>query len=130
MEYTWRSATAGILDIISGVGMLFICFCLMLAGYYFYMIGGPNSSWLPTLRYSIGTLLVIVALLAIVIVALLAIIGGIFCLRRKRWGLSLAGAIAALFCCFIFGVISIILTMLAHSDFRQVSPAQPSQSYS
>ena len=122
MEYTWRSATAGILDIISGVGMLFICFCLMLAGYYFYMIGGPNSSWLPTLIYSIGILLVIVALLAI--------IGGIFCLRRKRWGLSLAGAIAALFCCFIFGVISIILTMLAHSDFRQVSPAQPSQSYS
>lgn len=32
MEHYWRTATAGILDIISGVGMLFICFWLALGG--------------------------------------------------------------------------------------------------
>ena len=119
MEHSWRPVVAGILDIISGVGILLVCFCLMLAGYYSYMIGGPNSSWLPALLYAIGILLVLAAILAIT--------GGIFCLRRKRWSLALAGAIAALFCCLIFGIISIILTVLAHSEFKQVLIAQASQ---
>ena len=119
MQHSWRPVAAGVLDIISAVSMLFVCSCLMLAGYYSYMIGGPNSSWLPTLLYIIGILLVIVAIIAIT--------GGVFCLRRKAWNLALAGAIAAFFCCFIFGIISIILTVFARSEFKQVPIAQTSE---
>ena len=116
MEHTWKPAVAGILDIISGVGMLFVCFCLMLGGYYASMIGGPNSQWLPALLYALGILFIVVAIIAIT--------GGVFCIQRKVWGLALAGAIAAFFCCFLFGAVSIALILLARSEFGQGLIAQ------
>ena len=109
MEHNWRTVTAGVLDIISGVGMLFVCFWLVLAGGITSVVGNVPQ-WVPGFLFDLA---VPFALLAI-----LAVIGGIFCIKKKGWGMALTGAISAFFCCFIFGVISIILTALSHSDFK------------
>jgi hypothetical protein len=109
MERPWRPLTAGILDIISGVGMLFVCFWLVLAGGITTVVGNVPA-WVPNLLFGLA---VPFALLAI-----LAVIGGIFAVQRKSWGLALAGSIAAFFCCFIFGIVSIILISLSHNEFK------------
>lgn len=110
MEHYWRTATAGILDIISGAGMLFICFWLALAGGIVGVLGSDVPQWLSPALFAVA--------IAMAALAVLAITGGIFCILRKIWGLALAGAIAAFFCFFLLGAISIALTALARSEFK------------
>ncbi len=109
MEKTWKTLTAGILDIVSGVGMMFVCFWLVVLGGISGVVH-TVPQWVPGLLFSLSTLLVIVAIVAV--------IGGIFAINRKAWGMALTGAIASFFCCFIFGVVSIVLTALAHKEFK------------
>lgn len=109
MEHNWRSVTAGILNIISGVGMLFVCFWLVLAGGITSVVGNVPQ-WVPGFLFALAV--------PFVILSILAVIGGILCIKRKFWGMALTGAIASFFCCFIFGIVSIILTALARSEFK------------
>ena len=48
--------------------------------------------------------------------------GGIFALQRKNWGLALTGAIFTLVPTFVLGVVAIVLTALARSEFEAASP--------
>lgn len=116
MQSTWRSTTAGILDIIAGV-WTFCCVILL------FIMGGvstiiPNiPAWIATILFSIS--------IPMVVMAVLAIAGGISNVVRKSWGFSLAGSIAGFFCSFTFffwgfvvGIIAIVLTVIARSEFK------------
>jgi len=46
-----------------------------------------------------------------------AIFGGLAALNRRRWGLSVAGAIAAIFCFFPLGIAAVVVTILAQPEF-------------
>ena len=59
--------------------------------------------------------LVTVPLIAIVV---LAIIGGIFCLQRKRWGWALAGSIIAILPFSILGIVAVILVAISKDEFE------------
>ncbi|GAG33364.1 unnamed protein product, partial [marine sediment metagenome] len=48
-----------------------------------------------------------------------AIIGGIFALRRKLWGLALAGAICAIPCSAALGILATIFVSLGRREFAQ-----------
>ncbi len=109
MEKSWKTLTAGILDIISGVGMIFVCFGLMLAGSITGIVRDVPQ-WVPGLLFAIAILFIVVAIVAV--------LGGIFAIKRKAWGMALAGSIAAFFCCFIFGIVAIVLTAWAHNEFK------------
>jgi ABC-type dipeptide/oligopeptide/nickel transport system permease component len=50
------------------------------------------------------------------IISILAIIGGIYTLRRKNWGMALAGSIAAFFCSCPLGIAAIILIVLSKNE--------------
>jgi hypothetical protein len=52
------------------------------------------------------------------IVGILAIVGGIYALRRKIWGLALAGSIAAFFPSWILGIAAIVFTALSKNEFE------------
>lgn len=108
MQRPWRPLTAGILGIISGVGMLFVCFWLILAGGITSIIGNVPT-WVTGLLFGLA--------LPFALLAILAVIGGIYAIRRKAWGLALAGSISAFFCCFILGIIAIPLIAISHSEF-------------
>jgi hypothetical protein len=109
MERPWRPLTAGILDIVSGVGMLFVCFWLVLAGGITSIITSVPQ-WIPGLLFGLA--------IPFALLAILAVIGGIFAIHRKAWGLALAGSISAFFCFFLFGVVAIILIAVSHNDFK------------
>lgn len=109
MERTWRSLTAGILDIVAGVAMLFLCFWLVLAGGIVF-VAGDVPQWVPTLLFGLAV--------PFTLLSILSIVGGIFAIQRKLWGLALAGSIGAFFCFFILGVVALILVSLSRNEFK------------
>jgi hypothetical protein len=63
----------------------------------------------------IASLLAIVFILGI----LLSIIGGLFAVRRKTWGLALTGAAGAFVCIPILGIVAIIIILISWSRFTR-----------
>ncbi len=59
------------------------------------------------------------------LVSALAIVGGIFSIRRRRWGLALAGAIAATSVFFYCGVPAIIFVSMGRSEFLSQNSNPP-----
>jgi len=104
-DRTWMPTVAGILMIISGVGHtiggLAMVITVGLGGAF---MGVP---WLGALG---------VPLLALGIVALL---GGIYALRRQVWGLALAGSVCVLIVGnLVFGVLSLVFVIMAKNEFQ------------
>jgi hypothetical protein len=104
MERTWKGTTAGILTIIGGI-------IGIAAGAIFATIGSAFMLGIPGLELMAGIGGGIIAL------GVIALIGGIFTLRRKSWGFGLAGAILALFPIIPLGVLAIIFVSMAKSEF-------------
>jgi hypothetical protein len=81
MQKTWKPTTAGILAIVAGA--FEVIFGIVIA--VFGGIGGGlvGMGWLG----AIGA--------PVIILGIVAIMGGIYALRRRIWGLALAGSICA-----------------------------------
>lgn len=110
-EKTWMSMTAGILDIICGTWQLFIAFIFTFLGGVLRVVAN-----LPPM---VAPLLAVLAI-PFTILGILAIAGGVYALRRKVWGLALAGSIVSLFSLhfFILGIAAIVFTALAKNEFE------------
>lgn len=109
MKRTWMPTVAGILDIVSGsVGLVW--FCIML-------VGGAALRFMPRMPMMLPPLIMGMAV-PLVIVAILAIVGGVYALQRKNWGLALAASIAAFFPLWILGIPAIVLTSLSREEFE------------
>jgi hypothetical protein len=119
MERTWKTKTAGILAIIIGA------LCVIEWGVV-ALLGIFEWGWL-----AMGGLLgaggIIEAIAAIVIaIGIVAIVGGIFALRRKRWRLALAGSICTIFSLWFIPILvnvplaiaAIVLVVLGKREFE------------
>jgi hypothetical protein len=105
MEKTWKPTVAGILTIIAGA-LQVILGTLGATGVGF--VGGIIG---------IGWLSAIFA--PLIVFGIIAIIGGIYALRRQVWGLALAGSIFALIGpWFVLGILSIIFVSLGKGEFK------------
>jgi uncharacterized membrane protein len=80
---TWKPTTAGVLTIIAGTFMLIFGFALA------HLVA-------PRLTHSYTISRLPVRIVSVVL-GLVAVVGGIFAIRRQAWGLALAGAICSLF---------------------------------
>lgn len=60
----------------------------------------------------------IISILAFIVSLPLAIIGGIMAIRRKLWGLALAGSIGAFICSPLLGIAAIILVAQSRRGFK------------
>jgi hypothetical protein len=114
MDGRWKTITAGILELVSGAaaltGVLVLLFISLIAGAFLH----------STPYYVVLSICLLLALI-LLIAAMLAIIGGISSLRRTRWGLALAGSIAALFPWWPLGVMAIVLIVLSKENFSQAA---------
>jgi hypothetical protein len=106
MEKTWKPTTAGILSIIAGVLNLIVGIALAATD---VMLLGPIIG-LPVL----GPLAAVLIVLGIV-----SLVGGIFAVQRRIWGVALAGAICALFPppVIILGILAIVFVALGKREF-------------
>jgi len=106
-EKTWKPTAAGILCIIAGaIGVLSIMI-LTLVG---LVLGGPGA------EFSIDAPIIKIWILG-GIATIIAIVGGIYALRRRVWGLALAGSICALVGFGIPGILAIIFVILGKGEF-------------
>jgi len=121
MEKTWKPTTAGILTIVAG-GLNLIAGIVVanISGMIDWIIKSLPS-WYPEAEaiYCAPNLVAIGAIL--IILGIVAIAGGIFALRRRIWGLALAGAICALFPppVIVLGILSIIFVTLGKEEFAE-----------
>ena len=95
----WMPTAAGILSIIAGV-IAFFLFILVAA------MDGPEG---------VAGAIFGLALIAIGIVA---IVGGVFSLRRRIWGLALAGAICSVLGSLILGIPGIVFIAMSKREFK------------
>ena len=116
MEKTWKPTAAGILTIIAGFLGLLIGIALAVG----LGIAGTMIGVIPGIP-GIGFL----ALIAIpgIILSIVAIVGGIYALRRRLWGLALAGAICSLLFTipllgWILAILAIIFVSLGKGEFE------------
>jgi len=58
----------------------------------------------------------------LIIWGIVPIVGGIYALRRRRWGLALAGSICSLIGCVIFMIYGAIVFLGAYSDNPEALP--------
>ena len=107
----WMPVTAGILDLLIGVPGL-------IAGIILAVIGG-------FLTFFIGGLGAIIAG-PMIILSIVAIIGGVFAIRKRAWGFALAGAICGFIVglplvvvpAILFGIPAIVFTALGKRQFK------------
>ena len=104
MQETWKPTAAGILCIIAGVIGVIIGIVIAVVGGIGWFFGMPWFS-------AIGA--------PIIVVGIIAIVGGSCALRRRAWGLALAGSICALFGPWaILGILAIIFVALGKGEFE------------
>jgi hypothetical protein len=105
MERTWKGTTAGILTIIGGI-------CGIAVGAVLATVGTAFLMGIPGLELMAGIGAGIIG------IGVIALIAGIFTLRRRSWGFALAGAILALFPIIPLGVLAIIFVAMGRSEFQ------------
>jgi hypothetical protein len=115
---TWKTTTAGIIAIVLGGIAVVEWVAVAVLGIFAW-------GWLATGGWlGPGEILTTVAAIVIAI-GIVAIVGGVFALKRKRWGLALAGSICAFFSFFFIpvflnvplGIAAIILVVLGKGEF-------------
>lgn len=113
-----KATVAGILDITAGIfGFLGGIPLLILAlggAAVLGMVPEPEANRLAFLPMALFLPLALLGFVS----GFIAVIGGISAINRRRWGLSVAGAIAAIFGFFPVGIAAVIFTILAEPEFR------------
>lgn len=118
MEKTWMPKVAGILDIVAGsFGVLFSCITVLWFAFFSYFICSDTPRYHDFPASFIAIFMIPWATFMFA-AGILAIVGGIYALRRKIWGLALAGSIGALFGSSPLGVAAIIFTALSKNEFE------------
>lgn len=120
---TNRHMTAGVMSIISGA--LGVVGGLGMAALLVVMFGAiaqdpsvRRGAEMPTEIFRFIQVIYAGLGIAFALVGVLAIIGGVFALKRKRWGLALAGAIAGSIAFYPAGIVGVIFVCLAKSEFQ------------
>jgi hypothetical protein len=125
-----KSQISGVLTIISGalgvIGGLFTYLFIPL--FNVAIEQDPGSFDFTSYDMSILTGFFIFCGTVGLLLGILAIIGGIFSVKRRVWGMALTGAIAGILTFFPLGIASVILISIGKTEFNQpvitITPVQ------
>jgi hypothetical protein len=119
MKLTWKPILAGILDIVAGaIGMVGGLYFVVLTSVFrtLHEIMQLDPYVIQQTEQLISRLFAVPFVL--VFIGIISIIGGVYALQRRIWGLALAGAICSCIVFPFFGLPSIIITALARDEFN------------
>jgi hypothetical protein len=125
MVRTWKPTTAGIMSIISGCYGIGIGALLATLGTSFtttYPFLEPYLGNIGGIPFDISGIGLLIGALGAggIVLGVIALIGGIFALRRRVWGFALAGAIVSLPLIpvgTVLGILSIIFLAKSKGEF-------------
>ncbi|MFC1913425.1 hypothetical protein ACFLX7_04465 [Chloroflexota bacterium] len=119
MKKTWKPTVAGILNIVTGSleltgSILFVVI---------YLCYTSSNQFIPGLEACpaawVAPTVIIIVTVFMIIVGVLSLIGGIYAVQRRKWGLALTGSIAAIFGSQLFGMLATIFTAMSRDEFEQ-----------
>ena len=120
MDKTWKPTVACILCIVSGtVGLIAVSgliIAIVITGGFYY----PGTEEIPEFLPLLLTALAV----PLAVFSILSLIGGIYTVQRKIWGLALTGSIAAIFASIPLlgglpvGITATVLTVLSKNEFN------------
>ena len=114
MPKTWKPTVAGVLNVVAGVFGL-------VGGIVLVVFGSAGGVFLNYFGFGVFQWVPVTFLLAtgvpLLILGIVALIGGIYALRRKVWGLALAGSIATMLFSQLLGILAIIFVALSEEEF-------------
>jgi hypothetical protein len=117
IEKHWKAVAGGVLSVIAGslhlsgwLAVRAILNKLITTGYF-----GDDKPFISATNVS-------KLVLPLLVMAVIAVIGGIFALNKKFWGIALAGAICAIFspATWMIGVASTVLISISRHEFHPV----------
>jgi hypothetical protein len=124
-----HAKVGGVLSIIAGsIGVLsflfFICIAVVMLiipggfgdNYYYHSPGTPEGFFV------IMAAIYIIIGISHVLIGALAIVGGVFALRKKHWGWALAGAIGGTIVFLPCGIPAIIFIAQGKAEFQKAAP--------
>lgn len=126
-----NAKVGGILSIIAGaIGVLWLFGVVFMLIIMLFVITDSSMYYYngPTPEAAMSVIMAVYAAIGgfFTLVGVLAIVGGVFALRRKNWGLALAGAIAGTLVFFPCGIPAIIFTAMGKPEFEgQGAPDSP-----
>ena len=121
----WMPLVGGVLNIISGVFGIVGSLVLFICVPFFQSIVLDASEFDGLDPDALMTMLAVsfvVSGIIMLVPSLLSIIGGVFAIKRTRWGWALAGSICSAFCSTILGIIAIIFIAMSKNEFTKVNP--------
>ncbi|MBN1189154.1 MAG: hypothetical protein JXA46_05320 [Dehalococcoidales bacterium] len=124
-----RHTIGGVLSIVSGVvgiiGAAGVVVMILFLG-FITSPGYGSDYYLEMEEPAVRFILVFYIALGILylIISVLAVVGGVFSLKKKHWGLALAGAIAGSFIFYPCGIAAIVFVSLAKPEFSAPEPLE------
>jgi len=123
VQKTWKPIVAGILNIVSGALRILGAIVLLIGVMFFIPVAvsvgpGPIPDMPNWMIPGVLSTILIIGLIVLLIVGILPIIGGIYALQRKKWGLALAGSIVAIIGSSIMGILATIFVAMSKDEFE------------
>lgn len=116
MQKSWMPLTGGVISIVAGALGLLIC---LVVTFVILGLGAfAGSSWGDRIPSVMPIWILLLICIPFFLINVLAIIGGIFSVKARYWGWALAGAIGALFPCWILGVPAIVFVILGRNEYK------------
>jgi hypothetical protein len=122
-----NAKVGGILSIVSGGfgilgGAIYVGFIWMFNFMVTSMPQQPMDPEFPQEFFQIIAIFYGAIGLVLALIGALGIVGGVYALKRKHWGLALAGAIAGSITFFPCGIPAIIFVTLGKEEFSAAGP--------
>ncbi|MBA7476381.1 hypothetical protein ES707_11767 [subsurface metagenome] len=123
-----NAKVGGILSIVSGVfGVLYLGWMVLMIWMFNFMLTMPQSydpmtPEFPPEMFQIMAIFYGAMGLIMALIGALGIVGGVFALKKKHWGLALAGAIAGTVTFFPCGIPAVIFVSLSKEEFTAAEP--------
>jgi hypothetical protein len=118
-QKTWKPTVAGVLDIVVSAGTLFLAL-MFLIGAVVLANGSSLGAFTPeeVAGMSIGAAALGVFAVILAFLGVLELLAGIYALKRKNWGLALAGSIIAALPFDVLGILALIFVAMGGGEFE------------